>query len=216
MPHALFRTAHAWVFDLDNTLYPSSARLFDQIVAKMTGYVMRTAGVDEAEAGRLRQVYWREHGTTLAGLMQVHGVDPAPFLDEVHDIDLSALTPDAMLAAALAALPGRKIVYTNGSRQHADQVLAARGLDGLFDARYGVEDAGFAPKPQRAAFERVFATDGLAAKGAVMVEDDLRNLAAPRAMGMRTLWITEETEPHEDADAATGDLTGFLTLVLEK
>lgn len=216
MPHALFRAAHAWVFDLDNTLYPPSARLFDQIVVKMTAYVMRAAGVDEAEAGRLREVYWREHGTTLKGLMQVHGVDPAPFLDEVHDIDLAALTPDEALAAAIAALPGRKIVYTNGSRLHADRVLAARGLIGLFDARYGVEDAGFAPKPERAAYERVFAADRLTAKGAVMVEDDLRNLAAPRAMGMRTLWVTEETGPGEHADAATADLTGFLLMVLER
>ncbi|QIE55113.1 pyrimidine 5'-nucleotidase [Pikeienuella piscinae] len=216
MPHALFRTAHAWVFDLDNTLYPPSAKLFDQIVAKMTAYVMRTANVDAAEAERLREVYWREYGTTLAGLMQVHGVDPAPFLDDVHDIDLSALERDKDLGAAIAALPGRKIVYTNGSRLHADRVLAARGLDGLFDARYGVEDAGYAPKPQRAAFERVFAADRLNAKGAAMVEDDLRNLAAPREMGMRTLWITEKTEAHEHADATTGDLAGFLKMVLER
>ncbi|MFV0473848.1 MAG: pyrimidine 5'-nucleotidase [Pikeienuella sp.] len=216
MPHALFRAAHAWVFDLDNTLYPPSARLFDQIEVKMTAYVMRVAGVDQAEANRLRARYWREYGTTLAGLMKIHGADPLPYLDDVHDIDLSHLTADAALGAAIAALPGRKIVYTNGSRGHADRVLKARGLERLFDARYGVEDAGFTPKPERAAFERVFAADGLSPEGAVMVEDDLRNLAQPRAMGMRTLWVTEENGPGEHADAHTGDLAGFLQMVSGK
>ncbi|MEM8752346.1 MAG: pyrimidine 5'-nucleotidase [Pseudomonadota bacterium] len=213
MPHHRFRAAHAWVFDLDNTLYPPSARLFDQIEVKMTDYVMRLAGVDAAEANRLRDAYWREYGTTLAGLMARHDADPEPYLDEVHDIDLEHLTEDQALAAAIEALPGRKIVYTNGSRGHADNVLAARGLTHLFDARYGVEDADYAPKPRREAFERVFALDGLAPAGAVMVEDDLRNLAAPRALGMRTLWVTEEDGDDHEADAATDDLAGFLQMV---
>ncbi|MEX2520852.1 MAG: pyrimidine 5'-nucleotidase [Paracoccaceae bacterium] len=213
MPHSHFRAAHSWVFDLDNTLYSPSARLFDQIEARMTSYVMRLVGVDAAEASRLRKEYWRSYGTTLAGLMRVHGADPAPYLDDVHEIDLSALSPDPALAAAIAALPGRKIVYTNGSRGHADRVMAARGLAEVFDARYGVEDAGFAPKPERGAFQAVFALDRLEPNGAAMVEDDLRNLAAPRAMGMKTLWVTESLEPGEHADAATDDLTGFLSLV---
>ncbi|MEO0363585.1 MAG: pyrimidine 5'-nucleotidase [Pseudomonadota bacterium] len=213
MPHHRFRAAHAWVFDLDNTLYPPSARLFDQIEVKMTDYVMRLAGVDAAEANRLRDAYWREYGTTLAGLMARHDADPEPYLDEVHDIDLEHLTEDQALAAAIETLPGRKIVYTNGSRGHADNVLAARGLTHLFDARYGVEDADYAPKPLREAFERVFALDGLAPAGAVMVEDDLRNLAAPRALGMRTLWVTEEDGDDHEADAATDDLAGFLQMV---
>lgn len=209
----LFRDAHAWVFDLDNTLYPPSARLFDQIEVKMTDYVMRLAGVERDEANRLRNLYWREYGTTLAGLMERHGADPRPYLHEVHEIDLTHLTPDPALADAIAALPGRKIVYTNGSRGHADNVLAARGLTDVFDARYGVEDADFAPKPRRDAYERVFAAAALHAPGAVMVEDDLRNLAAPRDMGMRTLWVTEAPEPADHADAATDDLTWFLETV---
>ncbi|MGB0926188.1 MAG: pyrimidine 5'-nucleotidase [Pikeienuella sp.] len=214
MPHYKFHDVHTWVFDLDNTLYPASVRLFDQIEVKMTDYVSRTLGVDAAEADRLRGLYWRTYGTTLAGLMQCHALDPEPYLDAVHDIDLSHLRHDAVLIEAIAALPGRKIVYTNGSRQHADNVLAARGLTGLFDARYGVEDASYRPKPEQAAFEQVFALDGLTAQGAAMVEDDLRNLAAPAAMGMRTLWVTENDAPH-DADAATDDLTHFLTAVNE-
>lgn len=215
MPHSLFREAPAWVFDLDNTLYPPSARLFDQIEVRMTAYVMAIAGVDEVEANRLRSRYFRDYGTTLAGLMRRHGADPAPYLDDVHDIDLGHLGHDPALSAAIAALPGRKIVYTNGSRHHADNVLAARGLTDLFDARYGVEDANFAPKPERGAFEAVFALDRLEPTGAAMVEDDLRNLAEPRAMGMRTLWVREGAEETELADAATDDLAGFLRLVRE-
>lgn len=218
MSHSVFRGAHAWVFDLDNTLYPPSARLFEQIVAKMNAYVMRELGVDNEEAHRIRETYWRKYGTTLAGLMHENGIDADDFLDDVHDIDLSILTPDAALIGAIAALPGRKIVYTNGSRGHADRVLAARGLAGLFDARYGVEDAEFAPKPQRAAFERVFGLDRLTPRGAVMVEDDIRNLTAPRQMGMRTLWVTDAEAAKKSAphiDAATHDLAAFLTLVQE-
>lgn len=221
MPHSKFRGAHTWVFDLDNTLYPPSARLFDQIEVKMTDYVMRVAGVDRAEADRLRDLYWREYGTTLAGLMARHDADPAPYLHEVHEIDLSHLAPDPALTDAIAALPARKIVYTNGSRGHADNVLAARGLTDVFDARFGVEDADFAPKPRRDAYEKVFAAAGVTAKGAVMIEDDLRNLHAPRAMGMRTLWVTEETPlagapPSAEVDATTDDLAGFLRRVLDR
>ena len=212
MPHAQFRDVHAWVFDLDNTLYPPSARLFDQIEVKMTDFVMASVGVDRAEADRLRSEYWRDYGTTLNGLMQVHGIDPDPYLYDVHDIDLSGLDKAPDLAAAITALPGRKIVYTNGSRGHADGVLAARGLSDVFDARFGIEDAEFTPKPQKKAFETVFAAAGIAAEGGAMVEDDLRNLAAPRVMGMRTLWVTEA--PHDPAvDATTDDLTTFLQKV---
>lgn len=215
MPHHIFRGSHAWVFDLDNTLYPPSARLFAQMEVRMTEFVMREIGVGEDEAHELRRRYWREHGTTLNGLMKVHGIAPEPFLEEVHRLDLSGLAPDPGLAAAIDALPGRKIVYTNGSRAHADRVLAARGLSHLFAARYGIEDAGFDPKPQRVAFERVFAKDSLDPAGAAMVEDDIRNLAAPREMGMRTLWVSEIHEPH-DADAHTDDLAGFLEVVNER
>jgi len=212
MPHHQFRDVHTWVFDLDNTLYPPSARLFDQIEVKMTSYVMSELGVGRDEADSLRSQYWRDYGTTLNGLMQVHRIDPAPYLDAVHDIDLSGLAQAPELAEAISALPGRKIVYTNGSRGHADNVMAARGLTDAFDARYGIEDASYQPKPDQAAFETVFALDGMTAAGAAMVEDDLRNLAAPRAMGMRTLWVTDAA--HDPAaDATTENLTEFLRMV---
>ncbi len=205
-----FSHVRHWVFDLDNTLYPPSARLFDQIEVKMTHWVMRELGVAKPEADRLRQHYWQLYGTTLAGLMAEHGVDPHGYLHEVHAIDFGALSPDPDLAAHIRALPGRRIVYTNGSAPYAEQVLAARGLTGCFDAVYGVEHAGFRPKPDRAAFETVFATDRLEPTRAAMFEDDPRNLAAPHDMGMRTVHVAPEALPAPHIHHHTDDLTGFL------
>lgn len=211
MPHrSAFGHVDVWVFDLDNTLYPPAARLFDQIEVRMTAWVQAALGVDRAEADRLRAQYWRQYGTTLAGLMAEHGVDPGPYLAEVHDIDLSVLAPDPDLAARIAALPGRRVVYTNGCAPYARRVLAARGLSGAFDAVYGVEHAGFLPKPDRAAFETVFAAGGIDPRRAAMFEDDVRNLAAPHAMGMATVHVAPEPDPQPHIAHHTHDLAAFL------
>lgn len=206
----LFDHVAFWVFDLDNTLYPPGARLFDQIEVRMTDWVMREINVSRDEADRLRRDYWQRYGTTLAGLMAEHGVDPAPYLHEVHEIDLGHLEEDAVLARRIRRLPGRKIVYTNGSAPYAERVIGARGLSGLFDAIYGVEHAGFRPKPERAAFEAVFAADGLDTTRAAMFEDDARNLAAPHEMGMRTVHVAPEREDHPHIHHHTVDLSEFL------
>ncbi len=205
-----FSHVTTWVFDLDNTLYPPSARLFDQIEVRMTAWVMQALGVEHAEADRLRRHYWESYGTTLAGLMREHGVDPAPYLTDVHDISLDALHPDPVLAARIRALPGRRIVYTNGCAPYAERVLAARGLNHLFDAVYGVEHAGFRPKPDREAFEAIFSADGLTATMAAMFEDEPRNLAAPHAMGMQTVHVAPEAAPARHIHHHTPDLSDFL------
>ncbi|PWG16053.1 pyrimidine 5'-nucleotidase [Salibaculum griseiflavum] len=211
MVKADFSHVRAWVFDLDNTLYPPSTGLFAQIEPRMTAYVARAVGVDLDEANRLRDLYWRQYGTTLAGLMAEHDVDPSPYLDEVHEIDFSVLDPAPELARAIAALPGRKIVYTNGCEPYARNVLAARGLTEVFDAVYGVEHAGFRPKPEQAAFEAVFALDDLPADQGAMFEDDTRNLAAPHAMGMRTVHVAPAAEHHDHIHHHTDDLAAFLS-----
>lgn len=210
MPKDQFSHVTTWVFDLDNTLYPPSARLFDQIEVRMTAWVMQSLGVARDEADRLRAHYWSHYGTTLAGLMREHGVDPGPYLTDVHDIDFSGLAPDPALRAGIAALPGRRIVYTNGSSPYAHRVIAARGLTGLFDAVYGIEHADFHPKPERAAFDRVFGRDGTDAARAAMFEDDPRNLAVPHAMGMRTVHVAPAPEPAPHIHHHTDDLAGFL------
>lgn len=199
-----------WVFDLDNTLYPPQARLFDQIEVRMTHFVMDALKVDQPEADRLRKHYWHLYGTTLAGLMREHDVDPAPYLDDVHDISLDHLEPDTELAGHIAALPGRCIVYTNGCEPYARRVLEARGLGGLFDAVYGVEHAEFRPKPEAEAFQIVFARDGITPSTGAMFEDDPRNLAAPHDMGMRTVHVAPTPHDAEHIHHHTDDLTAFL------
>jgi putative hydrolase of the HAD superfamily len=208
---AAFSHVTTWVFDLDNTLYPPSARLFDQIEVRMTDWVMATLNVPRDEADALRSRYWRDHGTTLAGLMRNHDVDPGPYLETVHDIDFSPLLPDADLAMRIAALPGRRIIYTNGTAPYAERVIAARGLSGLFDAIYGVEHAGFHPKPDRDAFDQVFATDGFDTTRAAMFEDDPRNLAVPHALGMKTVHVADIPAPAPHIHHHTDDLSAFLT-----
>jgi putative hydrolase of the HAD superfamily len=146
--------------------------------------------------------------------MREHAIDPGPYLTEVHDIDFSILPPEPALAAAIANLPGRRIVYTNGCEPYARRVLAARGLSGLFDAVYGVEHAGFLPKPERAAFETVFAIDGLNPVKAAMFEDDTRNLAAPHAMGMRTVHVAPDAFAADHIHHHTDDLAAFLELLV--
>ncbi|MFK7754265.1 MAG: pyrimidine 5'-nucleotidase [Sedimentitalea sp.] len=213
MEKAAFAHVSAWVFDLDNTLYPPQARLFDQIETRMTRYVMTVLGVARDEADHMRRHYWHQHGTTLAGLMREHNIDPVPYLQDVHDISLKHLEPEPGLARAIADLPGRRIVYTNGSAPYARRVLSARGLDGLFDAVYGVEDAGFHPKPDPAAFDAIFAQDGLDPTQAAMFEDDPRNLAVPHALGMRTVHVAPEPETAQHIQFHTADLAGFLKIL---
>jgi putative hydrolase of the HAD superfamily len=209
-----FAHVTTWVFDLDNTLYPPKHRLFDQIEVRMTAWVMAALGIGKTQADRLRQHYWDTYGTTLSGLMIEHNIDPGPYMNDVHDIDFTVLPPDPALAAHLRALPGRKIVYTNGSAPYAAKVLDARGLTGIFDAVYGIEHAQFRPKPERAAFETVFAIDGLDPKTAAMFEDDPRNLQVPHQMGMVCVHIAPKPLQALHLHHHHADLTAFLAQIV--
>ena len=214
-----------WVFDLDNTLYPASSRLFDQIDAKITAYVMQRTGLDGLSARALQKYYYRRHGTTLAGMMSEDGLDPHHFLAFVHDIDHSVLAPAPELAAAIARLPGRRFVLTNGSRRHAESVIARLGIAELFEDVFDIAAADFIPKPERAAYEAFLKRHAIAPRKAAMFEDLAKNLKVPHALGMRTVLVTAQggepeglerlTSP-DDASAAphvdhmTDDLPGFL------
>jgi putative hydrolase of the HAD superfamily len=215
MPREHFSHVTTWVFDLDNTLYPPSMRLFDQIEVRMTNWVMRRLNVSRDHADHLRASYWALYGTTLAGLMHEHQIEPGDYLADVHDIDFSALAPDPALAGAIAALPGRRIIYTNADVAYARKVLQARGLDGVFHALYGVEEAGYLPKPRADAFARVFAADGLDPTRAAMFEDDPRNLAVPHDLGMKTVHVAPAplAEPAPHIHHHTSDLAAFLARI---
>lgn len=214
-----FAHVDCWIFDLDNTLYDPSMALFAQIEVRMTDYVSRHLGVSADEAARLRDEYWRRHGTTLAGLMAEHGIEPGPYLAEVHDIDFSALQPDPALAEAIRTLPGRKIVHTNADSAYAAQVLDRRGLM-LFDAIWGVEEVDFHPKPDPRAYDTVLRAEAIDPARAAFFEDDPRNLLVPHDLGMRTVLVgigrhgpdeLQADHPHGDhVQHRTDDLTTFL------
>ncbi|MFN3662044.1 pyrimidine 5'-nucleotidase [Yoonia sp.] len=206
-----FAHIDTWVFDLDNTLYHRSAGLFAQMDVRFAAYVMRITGLDQARALRLAHEYWVAHGSTLAGLMAEHDVDPTDFLADVHDIDITHLTPDPALSTAVAGLPGRRIVYTNGSENHAKRVLAARGLTRYFDAVYGVEHANYRPKPSAEAFAAIFTKDGVTPATAAMFEDEARNLTVPHGLGMRTVHVHETPEQARHIHHGAPDLTAFLS-----
>ena len=206
-----FSQVTTWVFDLDNTLYPPEMGLFPQIEVKMTAWVMRHLHLSQPEANHLRQHYWDHYGTTLSGLMTEHGIEPLAYLADVHDVDFSVLQPAPDLRQALETLPGRKIVYTNADGIYARKVLAVRGLTGLFDAVYAIEDADFHPKPQPRAFQAIFARDGFDPTRAAMFEDDPKNLAVPHAMGLLTVHVAPQMLAAPHIHHHTDDLVAFLT-----
>jgi putative hydrolase of the HAD superfamily len=208
-----FSHVTTWVFDLDNTLYPPECALFDQIEVKMTRYVMRELGVDRKRADYLRDHYWQTYGTTLSGMMREHDIDPMPYLFDVHDISLEHVPQDLTLRSHIQSLPGRKLVYTNGSEFHADRVLEARGLTGIFDAVYGIEHSEFHPKPSVEAYDSIIARDGFQSNTAAMFEDDHRNLRVPHDIGMRTVLVGPEVK-EDHIHHQTTDLTAFLSQIV--
>jgi len=184
-----FRHVETWIFDLDNTLYPGSSDLFAQIDAKMTAYVQDMMGVSADEALKLQKAYYRDHGTTLNGLMRIHGVDPDEFMGFVHDIDLTVLVPDPDLKTALARLPGRRYVFTNGCRNHAARVLRQLDIESLFDAIWDIRTVDYRPKPDVAGYRRVLEENAVAPARAAMFEDVARNLVPAQELGMTTVWL---------------------------
>lgn len=194
------REAESWVFDLDNTLYPASANMFDEIDRRMCAFIADFLEMDAAAAYRLQKSYFREHGTTLRGLMENHGMDPGPYLDFVHDISVDGVAPDPRLGRALDALPGRKVVFTNASKAHAERVISRLGIAGRFDGIFDIAEAGYVPKPDRGVYDKLVAAFGIEPRRAVMVEDVARNLGPAAALGMTTVWVATD-RPWAQADA---------------
>jgi putative hydrolase of the HAD superfamily len=216
------RLAHVrnWIFDLDNTLYPARANLFARIDQRMTAYIGRLLGVPEAEAHRIQKQYFLDHGTTLAGLMTEHEVDPHEFLAYVHDIEMDVLDEDAPLAAAIARLPGRKLVFTNGDAPYALKVLERLGLGGSFEAVHDIHAMDLKPKPAASAYAGLCAAFDLDPAESLFADDMARNLRPAKAIGMTTVWVNNGSEqavdPERDhIDFTTDDMTAWLTHILE-
>ena len=205
-----FAEIDCWIFDLDNTLYPASTDLFSQINVKMSNYIMNLLDVDKIAADKMRAEYWKKYGTSLAGLMQNHKVDPEDFLSTVHDIDFSALAKDPKLLSALNKLPGRKLVYTNGTVPYAREVLKYRGLLDAFDEIYGIEDADYVPKPFSKAFEIIFSKASIVRNRSVMFEDEVRNLEVPFKLGLKTILVSDIQSNKEYVTHSVKNLSDFL------
>jgi putative hydrolase of the HAD superfamily len=191
---------NTWVFDLDNTLYPSSANLFALMDVRMAEFVARTLRIDLAEARIVQKQYFRDHGTTLAGLMAREKVDPTAYLTYVHDVALDRIEHDAALAKMIIALPGRKLVFTNADAPYAIRVLEKRGLADCFEAIFDIHDAAYRPKPEAQAYDVFCAAHAVDPTRAIMFEDMARNLRPAKALGMATVWINNGSE-HGAADA---------------
>ena len=212
--------AGAWVFDLDNTLYPASCGLFAQIDDRMRGFIAGLFGIPLDQAQNIQKSYFAEYGTTLRGLMDSRGIDPQPYLKYVHDIDIGPINPDPALEAVLAKLGGRKIIFTNATRAHARRVMERLGVGHHFEAVFDIESAGFLPKPRPEIYKKLVTDYDLDPSRTVMIEDIARNLAPAADIGMTTLWLRGETRwGKEGADMSgggahihyqTGELTGWL------
>jgi putative hydrolase of the HAD superfamily len=218
----------SWIFDLDNTLYPAACDLFGLIDARMTAYVARVTGLDEAEAFALQKRYFREHGTTLSGMMAEHGVDPHHFLADVHAIEMDVLSEDRRLVAAIGRLPGRKLIFTNGDHAYAGRVLERLGLSTSFEAIHDIHASAYTPKPDPSSYTTMLAALNVDPTHALFAEDMARNLKPAKALGMATLWVDNGSEQVDapssrawDAepdfiDYRTHDLGQWLETILEE
>lgn len=197
--------AEVWVFDLDNTLYPASCNLFAQVDRRIGLFISERFGLSGEEARTLQKRLFREHGTTLRGLMVEHDIDPVPFLDFVHAIDTAPVPPSPRLDRALAALPGRKIIYTNGSARHAANVTGRLGIGRHFEAVFDIVAAGYVPKPDPRPYRQLIDTYAIPPERTVMVEDIARNLVPARALGMTTVWVRSEADWARPDRGGVGD-----------
>jgi putative hydrolase of the HAD superfamily len=218
-----FAHVDTWVFDLDDTLYPRSVDLHGQMRARVVSFISDYLKIDRAAAEAVHFDYYERFGSTLQGMVQLHGVSPNAFLDFVHQIDLSALTHNEDLIEALRALPGRRIIFTNAPRGHAIAALEAMGMADLFEAIASIEDSEFIGKPNLSAFAGFFAAHSVNPKAAAMFEDRPGNLVVPHQLGMKTLLVVDPLfedsnrvvkPPH--VDLVITDLTGFLRRLVER
>jgi putative hydrolase of the HAD superfamily len=218
-----FTHIDTWVFDLDNTLYPHHVNLWQQVDARIGEFVSDWLNVSAEEARRLQKDYYLRYGTTMRGMMTLHGVSADDYLAYVHKIDHSPLEPNPALGDAIAKLPGRKLILTNGSTDHVDAVLSRLGLTMHFEAVFDIIAAGFEPKPARQTYEKFLADHSVDPARAAMFEDLARNLVIPHELGMTTVLVVPdgtrevvredwELTGREAAhvDHVTDDLAGFL------
>ena len=222
-----FGHVETWVFDLDNTLYPHHLNLWQQVDDRIRAYVSDFLKVSKDEAFRLQKDYYKRYGTTMRGMMAEHGMKPDDYLDFVHKIDHSPLTPNPTLGDALERLPGRKLILTNGTRKHADAVMKKLEIDHHFEDVFDIAAADLDPKPMPQVYKRFLSRHDVDPVKTAMFEDLSRNLEVPHTLGMTTVLVVPEGQREvfrEDwelegrdalhVDHVTDDLTGFLQRIV--
>jgi putative hydrolase of the HAD superfamily len=218
-----FAHIDTWVFDLDNTLYPHHVNLWQQVDARIGEFISAHLKISAAQARVIQKDYYRRYGTSMRGMMTEHGVRADDYLAYVHQIDHSPLEPNPAMGAAIAKLPGRKLILTNGSVDHVDKVLARLGISGHFEAVFDIIAADLEPKPAPQTYQKFLRDHRVDPKASAMFEDLARNLVVPHELGMTTVLVVPdgtkevvredwelEGRGADHVDHVTDDLTGFL------
>ena len=218
-----FTAIDTWVFDLDNTLYPHHVNLWQQVDVRIGEFIANYLKVPADEARRIQKDYYRRYGTSMRGMMTEHGVSADDYLAYVHQIDHSPLQPNPAMGAAIAKLPGRKLILTNGSTDHAGKVLERLGIGAQFEAVFDIIAAELEPKPAPQTYQKFLTLHGVDPGASAMFEDLARNLVVPHQLGMTTVLVVPdgtkdvvredwelEGRDAEHVDHVTDDLTGFL------
>ena len=213
-----FAHIDTWIFDLDLTLYGPEANIMAQVRDRIALFVEKHFNIGSDEAHKIRHTYWKKYGTTLGGLMAEHKVDPNGYLDFVHDVDMDLLRPDEDLRRQIISLPGRKLIFTNADAPYAERVLAARGLDNLFEDIFDIHRMQHLPKPAAASYDSLCAQLDINPARALFVEDSAHNLAPAKALGMTTIWVNHGTEAvssdtEEFVDQEIADLNDWLSSI---
>jgi putative hydrolase of the HAD superfamily len=222
-PTRVFTHVETWVFDLDNTLYPHHVNLWQQVDGRIRDFVSNFLKVPPEQAFKIQKDYYRRYGTTMRGMMTEHGVRADDYLAYVHEIDHSPLEPNPEMGAAIARLPGRKLILTNGSTDHAGKVLERLGIAGEFEAVFDIIAAELEPKPAPQTYDKFLKLYGVDPAKSAMFEDLSRNLVVPHQLGMTTVLVVPdgakevvredwelEGRDADHVDHVTDDLTGFL------
>ena len=212
-----------WIFDLDNTLYSADSGIFQQVHDLMGKFVSNHLNIDIEDAKIIQKNYYKQHGTTLRGMMDNHGVDPDHFLAEVHKLDYSIVGPNHKLNEELKKLQGRKIIYTNANMQHALDVLKRIELSNFFDEIYDIKMANYIPKPELTPYEQMVAQFDIETKSSAMFDDIAKNLVPAKNVGFTSVWIDAGYENFSDdvkaskkyLDHETTNITKFLEEVNE-
>ena len=213
-----FAHIDTWIFDLDLTLYGPEANIMAQVRDRIALFVEKHFNIGSDEAHKIRHTYWKKYGTTLGGLMAENKVEPNGYLDFVHDVDMDLLRPDADLRRQITSLPGRKIIFTNADAPYAERVLAARGLDNLFEDIFDIHRMQHLPKPAAASYDSLCAQLDINPTRALFAEDSVHNLLPAKALGMTTIWVNHGTEPdsgdtEEFVDHEIADLNDWLSSI---